>query len=104
MLRAGHYWVPHWYKAAHNVAFWDKFGRPARETEVRARHHPTPGGTMPKRLRSSSPTELTDGLGKRSTMANYLLKRVLLIIPTMFGIMLISFAIIQLRRADRSSG
>jgi microcin C transport system substrate-binding protein len=29
VLRAGHYWVPHWYKAAHNLAFWDKFGRPA---------------------------------------------------------------------------
>jgi microcin C transport system substrate-binding protein len=20
--------VPHWYKASHNVAFWDKFSRP----------------------------------------------------------------------------
>ena len=29
VLRAGHYWVPHWYKAAHHVAYWDKFGRPA---------------------------------------------------------------------------
>ncbi len=29
VLRAGHYWVPHWYKAAHNLAFWDKFGWPA---------------------------------------------------------------------------
>jgi microcin C transport system substrate-binding protein len=29
VLRAGHYWVPHWYKAAHNLAFWDKFSRPA---------------------------------------------------------------------------
>jgi microcin C transport system substrate-binding protein len=28
VLRAGHYWVPHWYKASHNVAFWDKFSRP----------------------------------------------------------------------------
>ncbi len=28
VLRAGHYWVPHWYKAAHNMAFWDKFSRP----------------------------------------------------------------------------
>jgi microcin C transport system permease protein len=28
-------------------------------------------------------------------MATYLLKRVLLIIPTLFGIMLISFAIVQ---------
>ena len=29
VLRAGHYWVPHWYKAAHTLAFWDKFARPA---------------------------------------------------------------------------
>ncbi|MEQ1712924.1 MAG: ABC transporter substrate-binding protein, partial [Hyphomicrobium sp.] len=28
VLRAGHYWVPHWYKAAHNLAYWNKFGRP----------------------------------------------------------------------------
>jgi microcin C transport system substrate-binding protein len=28
VLRAGHYWVPHWYKAAHHVAHWDRFGRP----------------------------------------------------------------------------
>lgn len=28
VLRAGHYWVPHWYKAAHNMAFWNKFGWP----------------------------------------------------------------------------
>ncbi|MDX2287392.1 MAG: extracellular solute-binding protein [Hyphomicrobiaceae bacterium] len=29
VLRAGHYWVPHWYKAAHHLAFWDKFSWPA---------------------------------------------------------------------------
>lgn len=28
VLRAGHYWVPHWYKAAHNLAFWNKFSWP----------------------------------------------------------------------------
>ncbi len=28
VLRARHYWVPHWYTAAHNLAFWDKFSRP----------------------------------------------------------------------------
>ena len=28
VLRAGHYWVLHWYKAAHHLAFWDKLGRP----------------------------------------------------------------------------
>jgi len=29
VLRAGHYWVPHWYKASNTVAYWDKFSRPA---------------------------------------------------------------------------
>ena len=29
VLRAGHYWVPHWYKAQHHVVYWDKFSRPA---------------------------------------------------------------------------
>ena len=29
VLRAGHYWVPHWYKPSFNVAYWDKFSRPA---------------------------------------------------------------------------
>ncbi|MEL6746868.1 MAG: extracellular solute-binding protein, partial [Pseudomonadota bacterium] len=28
VLRAGHYWVSNWYKAAHNVVYWDKFGKP----------------------------------------------------------------------------
>jgi len=29
VVRAGRYWVPHWYKAAHWVAYWDTFGRPS---------------------------------------------------------------------------
>lgn len=28
VLRAGHYWVPHWYKASHTIAFWDRFSWP----------------------------------------------------------------------------
>ncbi|MCI4664545.1 MAG: extracellular solute-binding protein [Neomegalonema sp.] len=28
IFRAEHYWTPHWFKAAHNVAYWDRFGRP----------------------------------------------------------------------------
>ena len=28
VLRAYNFWVPHWYKGAHNVAYWDKFERP----------------------------------------------------------------------------
>lgn len=33
VLRAGYYWVPQWYKGAHNLAFWDKFSWP--ETKPR---------------------------------------------------------------------
>ncbi len=29
VIRAGRYWVPHWYKASHWIAYWDVFGRPA---------------------------------------------------------------------------
>jgi microcin C transport system substrate-binding protein len=29
VIRSGHYWVPHWYKPSHWLAFWDVFGRPA---------------------------------------------------------------------------
>ena len=28
LIRAGHYWMPHWYKASHWIAYWDTFGRP----------------------------------------------------------------------------
>jgi microcin C transport system substrate-binding protein len=31
VIRAGRYWIPHWYKASHWVAFWDVFGRPAAQ-------------------------------------------------------------------------
>ena len=31
VLRAGRYWVPQWYKASHNVAFWDRFGWPQQK-------------------------------------------------------------------------
>jgi microcin C transport system substrate-binding protein len=29
VFRAGHYWIPHWYKPAHWIAYWDVFNRPA---------------------------------------------------------------------------
>jgi len=29
VIRAGRYWIPHWYKPSHWIAYWDVFGRPA---------------------------------------------------------------------------
>lgn len=31
LIRAGRYWIPHWYKASHWIAYWDVFGRPPRK-------------------------------------------------------------------------
>jgi microcin C transport system substrate-binding protein len=28
VVRAGRYWVPHWYLASHRIAYWDVFARP----------------------------------------------------------------------------
>jgi microcin C transport system substrate-binding protein len=28
VVRSGRYWVPHWYKPSHWLAYWDVFGRP----------------------------------------------------------------------------
>jgi microcin C transport system substrate-binding protein len=28
VIRAHRYWIPHWYKASHWLAYWDLFGRP----------------------------------------------------------------------------
>jgi len=29
VLRAGHYWVPQWYKPVHSIAYWNKYSHPA---------------------------------------------------------------------------
>ncbi|MFL6799587.1 MAG: extracellular solute-binding protein [Xanthobacteraceae bacterium] len=29
VFRAGRYWIPHWYKPTHWLAYWDVFGRPS---------------------------------------------------------------------------
>lgn len=31
VIRAGRYWVPHWYKGTHWVAYWDMYSRPPQK-------------------------------------------------------------------------
>jgi microcin C transport system substrate-binding protein len=31
VIRAGRYWIPHWYLPAHRIAWWDVFGFPERQ-------------------------------------------------------------------------
>jgi microcin C transport system substrate-binding protein len=30
VFRAGHYWVPQWYRTTHPIAYWDQFSHPAK--------------------------------------------------------------------------
>jgi microcin C transport system substrate-binding protein len=40
VIRSGRYWVPHWYKASHWIAYWDVFDRPAQGKPKYARGIP----------------------------------------------------------------
>ncbi len=40
VIRAGRYWIPHWYKASHWIAYWDMFDRPAQGKPKYARGIP----------------------------------------------------------------
>lgn len=31
VIRAGRYWIPHWYASTHRIAYWDVFGFPERQ-------------------------------------------------------------------------
>ena len=31
VIRAGRYWIPHWYKASHWIAYWDVFAFPKEQ-------------------------------------------------------------------------
>lgn len=40
VIRSGRYWVPHWYKGTHWIAYWDMFDRPAQGKPKYARGIP----------------------------------------------------------------
>ena len=98
VIRAGRYWIPHWYKAVHRIAYWDVFGRPRRSRAMRAACR-KPGGTTRRRRRSSSHElmrECRASVTRRDNdMAAYIVRRILFMIPTLLGIMLVSFVVVQ---------
>jgi len=55
VLRAGHYWVPHWYKGSHHIAHWNRFSWPA---------------VKPKYERGAPDTWWYDEAKSRATKAN----------------------------------
>ena len=88
VLRAATIWVPNWYLANHRVAHWDIFGWPAKKPDYGFTPETTWWFDRERgRRRSAWPA--------RIAMGAYILRRILLMIPTMIGIMAISFAVVQ---------
>ena len=54
-----------------------------------------PGGTTPTRRQDSSSRPGSDRAIRRAPMAAYIIRRLLFMIPTLFGIMLVSFVVVQ---------
>ena len=46
VIRAGRYWIPHWYKASHWIAYWDVFGLPQGTAALFPRHPGDLVGTL----------------------------------------------------------
>src|SRR5262245_35823006 len=55
---------------------------------------PKPGGTTATRRQSSNRRDTLAGESSNE-MAAYLIRRILLMVPTLFGIMLVSFIVVQ---------
>ena len=94
MIRAGRYWVPHWYKASHWIAYWDVFSRPPKKPRY-ARGIPETWWYDADKAAKLERRGLALCVQHPVFMSAYILRRVLFMIPTLFGIMLVSFVVVQ---------
>ena len=95
VLLWNHYVIPQWHSRTFRVAYWDKFGRPRAQPALRPARS-TPGGSSRRGRARSSRASAKPGRPQALTaMGAYLLRRLLLVVPTLLGIMLINFAIVQ---------
>jgi hypothetical protein len=97
VLRAGHYWVPHWYKASFNIAYWDKFSRP----EVKPRFDRGILDTWwydeakAAKLASAAATQSEGGPATASSWRPFLIIAALLLVA------LAGYLVVRLRRPTR---
>jgi microcin C transport system substrate-binding protein len=96
VLRAGHYWVPHWYKASNDIAYWDKFSRPATKPRFDRGILDTWWYDEAKaaKLVSNTATQPDAAVHAGS-------RRPLLIIAALIGLVLAGFFVLRLRRPTR---
>jgi microcin C transport system substrate-binding protein len=94
VLRAGHYWVPHWYKASNSVAYWDKFSRP--ETKPRVDR----GILDPWWYDEAKAAKLAD-VAASPAPADSASRRPLLILAALIGLVFAVYFILRMRRPAR---
>ena len=86
VIRAGRYWVPQWYANSHRLAYWNVFAHPAN---------------LPKYIGVGAPdlwwsTANADKPEQAQVnMSAYIARRILLMFPTLLGILFVSFVVVQ---------
>jgi microcin C transport system substrate-binding protein len=94
VLRAGHYWVPHWYKASNSVAYWDKFSRP--ETKPRFDR-----GILDTWWYDEAKAAKLADVAASPAPADSPSRRPLLILAALIGLVLAVYFILRMRRPTR---
>jgi microcin C transport system substrate-binding protein len=94
VLRAGHYWVPHWYKASNSVAYWDKFSRP--ETKPRFDR-----GILDTWWYDEAKAAKLADVAASPAPADSTSRRPLLILAALIGLVLAVYFILRMRRPAR---
>ena len=97
VLRAGHYWVPHWYKASHHVAYWDKFSRPETKPRFDRGILDTWWYDEPKAAKLAAAAAPS-----REAQAEPSSRRPMLILVALIGLVLALYFVLRLRRSART--
>ncbi len=94
-LRAGHYWVPHWYKASNNVAYWDKFSRPEQKPRFDR-------GILDTWWYDEAKAANLANVAAGPAPADSTSRRPLLILAALIGLVLAVYFVLRLRRSART--
>ncbi len=98
VLLAGWYVVPQWYLQSVWVAYWDRFRPAGQAGAYRPRLRQLGGWTRyepPPPTPPAAACHDTPDRRRAALMGSYLIRRLLLVIPTLFGIITINFVVVQ---------
>jgi microcin C transport system substrate-binding protein len=97
VLRTGHYWVPHWYKASNHVAYWDKFSRP--ETKPRFDRGILDSWWYDEAKAAKLAANVAASTDRAAEPSS---RRPLLVLTALIGLVLAIYFIVRLRRSART--